>query len=712
VRSAEERARRILFVSHTSEIEGGAGRSLIELAIRLATSGQAEPTVAVAREGGLAERLRRGGVAVVTGPVWPWTSASRPVGRSWPAAISVLAGRARVLPPLVELVDEVSPDVVVTNTTTVPWGAVTARLLGVPHVWFVRELPETLDRPQVAVPAPLVHHAIARLSDRVVVNSTAVAASLSPPVDPARVRVIAPGCEIASAPEPPPASSPDGPLELLMLGRLDGSKGSPLALEAMAIALAGGADLRLRIVGVEPEVGDAVRALVAGAGLGARVTVRGPTADVVAELDGAHVVLLPSELEGFGRVAVESLRRGRPVVGAAGGGTLDIVDDGETGLLFAPGDADELARILCTLADDRDLVARLAKQAWESARDRFDPVQQAAAFVQAVDEAIAVRPRGQDPHRRARTILKLVHPARRAVRVWRSTTSPRGRYRTQQRLEQTVRSQPALGRASDALAPALLGRGARLEPDSMTVVVDGLSVTAPRRFLLHFYAQPYEPLLLDWLQASVPRAGVAVDVGAHVGYLAMQMARLVGTTGSVIAVEPDERNVGFIRRNLAANHVGNVLLHALALADEAGSRTFEVNESSDSSSLFGHPNAPTVAVVEVAVSTLDSLAEGLNVDVLKIDAEGAEPEILAGARSLFERCPRLQVAVEWNPKLLARRGLAIDLLPQQLRALGHDVVVLDDLRGRVLEVDDALAELAADPALGARWYANLATRLP
>ena len=84
-----------------------------------------------------------------------------------------------------------------------------------------------------------------------------------------------------------------------------------------------------------------------------------PTPEVARALDGATVLVLPSRSEGLGRVVVEAFCRGRGVVGSRVGGIPDIVEDGVTGALVAPGDAQALADALVRVLSDRGYAERL-----------------------------------------------------------------------------------------------------------------------------------------------------------------------------------------------------------------------------------------------------------------------------------------------------------------------------------------------------------------
>jgi glycosyltransferase involved in cell wall biosynthesis len=90
-----------------------------------------------------------------------------------------------------------------------------------------------------------------------------------------------------------------------------------------------------------------------------------PTEEIVAELDAATCLFLPSRSEGLPRIVVEALCRGRPVVASRGGGIPDIVEEGRNGLLA--DDVAGLAAALEQVLSDRALAERLAAGARESA---------------------------------------------------------------------------------------------------------------------------------------------------------------------------------------------------------------------------------------------------------------------------------------------------------------------------------------------------------
>jgi len=93
----------------------------------------------------------------------------------------------------------------------------------------------------------------------------------------------------------------------------------------------------------------------------------GETLDVAAYLAAADVVAVPSRNEGMGRVIVEAMALGLPVVATAVGGIPDVVTDGECGRLIAPEDVDALSAALIELGRDPALRRKLGEAAMQRA---------------------------------------------------------------------------------------------------------------------------------------------------------------------------------------------------------------------------------------------------------------------------------------------------------------------------------------------------------
>jgi N-acetyl-alpha-D-glucosaminyl L-malate synthase BshA len=130
-------------------------------------------------------------------------------------------------------------------------------------------------------------------------------------------------------------------------------------------------DARLVLVGDGPEYGR-TRELVETLGLAEYVRYVGVVDDVAPLLAAADVLLLPSETESFGLVALEAMASGVPVVASDVGGLPEVVEHGVTGFLAPVGDVDAMAGCCLQLLADRDLAATYAANARKRAAEKFD----------------------------------------------------------------------------------------------------------------------------------------------------------------------------------------------------------------------------------------------------------------------------------------------------------------------------------------------------
>lgn len=163
-----------------------------------------------------------------------------------------------------------------------------------------------------------------------------------------------------------------GPFQLGLFGRIEPAKGQHLLIEALARLSR--PEVHAAIVGhvMDEDYRRQLAERVAAAGLGARVRFHDFVPSPMACMKAFDAIVLTTENETFGLVLPEAMRCGVAVVGSDAGGVREIIDDGETGLLFRPGDAASLAGQLARLQDDAVLRVRLAEAGREKAEREFD----------------------------------------------------------------------------------------------------------------------------------------------------------------------------------------------------------------------------------------------------------------------------------------------------------------------------------------------------
>ncbi len=116
---------------------------------------------------------------------------------------------------------------------------------------------------------------------------------------------------------------------------------------------------------------DHLRGLAARAGLGEKLTIAARKKDMPQVMAGLDVFVFSTLRESFGRVAVEAMASGKPVVAFATGGVAEIVDDGRTGYLVAPRDVSGMAEKIVYLLQHRETREEFGRQAALRARNAF-----------------------------------------------------------------------------------------------------------------------------------------------------------------------------------------------------------------------------------------------------------------------------------------------------------------------------------------------------
>ncbi|MGE3274342.1 MAG: FkbM family methyltransferase [Vicinamibacterales bacterium] len=200
---------------------------------------------------------------------------------------------------------------------------------------------------------------------------------------------------------------------------------------------------------------------------------------------------------------------------------------------------------------------------------------------------------------------------------------------------------------------------------------------------LGIYLGTYEAGAGRLLRHLVSPGSVVVDIGANVGAHALPLAAAVGPSGRVVAVEPSRAAFDRLRGNVALNPglADRVTAVHAALGAPGGiveERYFSgwpLTPGGERHPVHGGVGAPAGGA---AFMTLDGLAASLGldaIDLVKLDVDGHELPIVAGATAVVERL-RPTVVFEFCPYLIEERGEAPESLPGFFTSRGYDL--LDD----------------------------------
>lgn len=391
---------RITWITHYAELYG-ANRSMLDLMLELRRTGIAEPTVILPREGPLLAALAQENIEHAVIDLRPWMSERTYMGgphhrvmqylRYHKAARERVAHNRTMLPRILAQLRTWGSDAVHLNSAAVPLGHAIKQESGLPLIWHIRELPEEqyllhLDSGRRAYGRAL------RSADRLIAISKAVRTDIQRYTgDDPGIPVIHNGvlrtADHSKLAERAAARAWEGPFRFCLIGLIHPSKGQIEAVEALALVRRKHPEVRLIIAGTGRD--QELRATIARTGQVDAVEMAGFVADPFTVLDRSHALLMCSRNEAMGRVTVEAMASGLPVIGHASGGTTELVEHGVNGYRYTDG-AEELADRMMRLIEQPELARQLGAKGAEMAAQRFT-IERYASEVAKVYDAVFSR---------------------------------------------------------------------------------------------------------------------------------------------------------------------------------------------------------------------------------------------------------------------------------------------------------------------------------
>lgn len=195
-----------------------------------------------------------------------------------------------------------------------------------------------------------------------------------------------------------------------------------------------------------------------------------------------------------------------------------------------------------------------------------------------------------------------------------------------------------------------------------------------------YYFGFHEPLETVIFCNIARESRIVFDVGAHMGYYTLLAAKRIDKAGQVHAFEPNPFNMLSLRKNIALNNFANVRLNECGVSDRIGIADFFL--SGAESSLAPLQKAKLHSIHSVRTTTLDYYAEQTSIhqiDLLKMDIEGAEFRALTGASELLSRRKVGVLMLELNAGRLMAMGSSIEDVLRFLGKQGYRPVIIGKL---------------------------------
>jgi FkbM family methyltransferase len=188
----------------------------------------------------------------------------------------------------------------------------------------------------------------------------------------------------------------------------------------------------------------------------------------------------------------------------------------------------------------------------------------------------------------------------------------------------------------------------------------------------------YEVEETNWVKGVLRPGMTFVDVGANVGYYSALAARFVGTSGRVIAFEPNPSSYRQLKSWIEASSLPQVQCFQIAMSAAPGDLILYTPPESEHNNTANVccPWASDWSSTTVSANTLDSFLESSGIeqiDLLKIDVDGYEPYVLQGAEKSILSGKIRAIFAEFHPVALERGGSSPEILAQWLNDRGFDL---------------------------------------
>ncbi len=159
----------------------------------------------------------------------------------------------------------------------------------------------------------------------------------------------------------------------------------------------------------------------------------------------------------------------------------------------------------------------------------------------------------------------------------------------------------------------------------------------------------YESHVTALFRKLLRRSRSIVDIGANVGWYTLQAAKILGKDASIIAFEPHPYNFQLLRKSLTYNNFDFVRAFQECVSDIDGTVPLYLGDDEDMgshSTIKEDATSKSISVPSVRLDTVLSDTGIGEVDILKIDAQGAEPKVIEGARKSL--ASTRNILMEWN----------------------------------------------------------------
>lgn len=388
---------KILLFSHSSHL-AGAERCLLELVQQLVSQFDCECLVVLPSEGPLAGLLQKAQAQtlICSLPWWTYTGNTENADASESTKTRLAVSYPRLL-DIIPALEAFDPDIIVSNTAVIPWGATASTLLGKPHVWLIHEYIGTKGNIFPPCDFRTFISEILEASNRIIVCSNHLKEALFSAADDSIIHTVHPSIDVPAFDFTEPEKSDI--IKIGMFTSIQPHKGQLDAIKAVETLLKKGYQVSLLLAGYrDRSYGELIDRYIEENNLTQSIKQTKFILEPFQTMASMDILISCSRFEAFGRYPVESLLLGKPVVYSNVGGPREYLEDTVTGLAYTPGNYIELSDKLRHLIDNPSEAKAIAQCGQRMAKDRFAGKKYAKQIISIMQEALRDKKKAKIPN--------------------------------------------------------------------------------------------------------------------------------------------------------------------------------------------------------------------------------------------------------------------------------------------------------------------------
>jgi glycosyltransferase involved in cell wall biosynthesis len=341
---------KIMLISHSSEL-GGAELCFVETLKALSSTGKYE-LYSVFPERGSLNQLCIPYCKEIFIRYLPWwidEGTKYPLRKKIERVTNIIASIKQAY----KLLRAIRPDLIITNTSAIPEFAMATMFTKQKHCWFIHELVDKGLNCHLIYGNTLSKRIISMCSDMVFTNSNFINSHYARYVPKNRLRMLYQPVDIATLAVDKTKIN-ESKMTLLIMGKVSAFKGQKDAVLACKELSRRGIDYQLLVVGAEPSSYLEEIVAIIDRNIQERVKLIPFTENPQSYYEQADIVLVCSQCEALGRVTIEAMKMGLPVVASNQGGNLELIQEGFNGYTYQLGNPTDLANKILQLENPID----------------------------------------------------------------------------------------------------------------------------------------------------------------------------------------------------------------------------------------------------------------------------------------------------------------------------------------------------------------------